>query len=523
MHRQNKSSEKQKGKFYNSIRFRITALIAIIVALMITVLLLINTFFVGPYYLESKRKEMVSSYNDVGAIMDEYTAGDLSQDELTEQLDQLTSPYTIDLVVVDSSWEILYSNSRDAEIMLNRIQETVLGGISLEGSSMPRQEAETIEKTSSYIIQKAYDDRLKDDFYELTGTYGNGTSVLMRKPLLSIQDTTALTNRLIQLTGILIFVIGIIAASVLSGLISRPIRHLSEIASRMSRLDFNARYEGHDHSEIGVLGQNMNTMSDNLEAAIEQLKSANAQLQRDIERKSKIDKMRKEFLSDVSHDLKTPIALIQGYAEGLKDGIADDPESSAYYCDVIVDEAKKMNAMVRRLLDLNQIEFSTERPIMQRFDLAKLLNDVVSANQLTAEKKQIQLTYEGPESGIDAWSDEMKVDEMVTNYLSNAMHYALGPRQVRVWISKEGSNERVHVFNTGQPIPEEELDHIWEKLYRIDKARTLEYGGNGIGLSIVKAICNSYGKECGVINHKDGVEFWFDVDGQAVDDAAKKE
>ncbi|MGI5988957.1 MAG: HAMP domain-containing sensor histidine kinase [Lachnospiraceae bacterium] len=523
MKRANHAEEAGKVPFIHSIRFRIIVLIAAIVLGMTAVLLLLNTFMVEPFYLSTQRKDMIQAYSDVGSVMNEYTEGTITKDEMTNQLDQMMSPYSVDLVIVNSSWDVIYSNTRDAEIMLKRIQQTVLGQIPMKpdddsGEETPEEESgnEIIEETDSYTLQKSYDSRLNDTFYELWGTYGNSTSVLMRMPLLSIRDTIDMTNHFIQLAGILILVIGLVAASGFSGLISKPIKKLSNIASRMSSLDFNVRYEGHDKSEIGVLGQNINEMSQNLEEAIEELKSANTELQRDIERKTKIDNMRKEFLSNVSHDLKTPIALIQGYAEGLKDGIADDPESSAYYCDVILDEAKKMNTLVRRLLDLNQIEFSNEKPIMKRFDLAQLLHDNVAANQLEAEKKGITLIYEGPEKGIDAWSDETKVDEMVTNYLSNAIHYASGRKQVRVWETEEGTNRRVHVFNTGSQIPEEEIDRIWEKFYKVDKARTLEYGGNGIGLSIVKAICDSYGKQYGVLNHPDGVEFWFDVDGSAL-------
>ncbi|MCH4030526.1 MAG: HAMP domain-containing histidine kinase [Lachnospiraceae bacterium] len=512
-----RKTDSEKVSLVHSIRFRITALIGAIVLGMTCTLLLLNTFMVEPYYLSTKRKDMVTAYGEVNSVMNDYMSGAISKDDTTKQLDQMVSPYSVNLVIVDSSWEVIYSNTRDAGMMLQKIQETVLGGIPLRDGEGDNNNVTIIEKNDSYTLQKSYDARLNDNFYELWGTYGNGTTLLMRMPLLSVRDTIVMTNRFIQIAGILIFVIGLVTASGLSGFISRPIKHLSEIASRMSSLDFDVRYEGHDRSEIGVLGRKMNDMSESLEETISELKSANTQLQRDIERKTEIDNMRKEFLSNVSHDLKTPIALIQGYAEGLRDGIADDPESSAYYCGVILDESKKMNIMVRRLLDLNQIEFGNEKPVMKRFDLAQLLHDCVSANRLTAQKDGIELVYEGPESGIDAWSDETKVDEMITNYLSNAIHYAAGRKQIRVWETDEGTNRRVHVFNTGNPIPDEETNRIWEKFYKIDKARTLEYSGNGIGLSIVKAICDSYGKQCGVLNHQDGVEFWFDVDGSALD------
>ena len=113
---------------------------------------------------------------------------------------------------------------------------------------------------------------------------------------------------------------------------------------------------------------------------------------------------------------------------------------------------------------------------------------------------------------MDAWGDEFKVEEVVTNYLSNAIHHAEFDKKIRIWYTRKDSVVRVSVFNTGKQIPEEDLDNVWIKFYKVDKARTREYGGSGIGLSIVKAIMESFHRECGVLNHEDGVEFWFELD-----------
>ena len=136
-----------------------------------------------------------------------------------------------------------------------------------------------------------------------------------------------------------------------------PITVLTNIAKRMSELDFTAKYEVKTEDEVGVLGNSMNMLSETLEQALAELKEANTELKKDLEKKEQIDAMRKEFLSNVSHELKTPIALIQGYAEGLMDNINDDEESKEFYCEVIVDEARKMNQMVKKIMDLNQLEF----------------------------------------------------------------------------------------------------------------------------------------------------------------------
>ncbi|MDD6744220.1 MAG: HAMP domain-containing sensor histidine kinase, partial [Roseburia porci] len=218
-----------------------------------------------------------------------------------------------------------------------------------------------------------------------------------------------------------------------------------------------------------------------------------------------------EFLSNVSHELKTPLALIQGYAEGLQECINDDPESRNFYCDVIMDETDKMNKMVKKLLTLNQLEFGNEAVEMDRFDITELIQGVMNASSILAAQQEISINFyqDGP---VYVWGDEFKVEEVITNYLSNAINHAEGEKRIDIRYTWLEQKVRVSVFNTGKPIPEEDIDKIWIKFYKVDKARTREYGGSGIGLSIVKAIMDSFHQQCGVINHEDGVEFWMELE-----------
>ena len=221
--------------------------------------------------------------------------------------------------------------------------------------------------------------------------------------------------------------------------------------------------------------------------------------------------MRKEFLSNVSHELKTPLALIQGYAEGLQEYINDDAESREFYCEVIMDEADKMNQMVKKLLTLNHLEFGDDAVSMERFDLTELICGVVNAASILMQQNDITVTFDQSRP-MYVWADEFKVEEVVTNFLSNAIHYALYDKQIHIYYTVKEDCVRVSVFNTGDPIPEEDLDKVWIKFYKVDKARTREYGGSGIGLSIVKAIMDSLNRQCGVCNRDGGVEFWMELD-----------
>ena len=218
--------------------------------------------------------------------------------------------------------------------------------------------------------------------------------------------------------------------------------------------------------------------------------------------------MRKEFLSNVSHELKTPIALIQGYAEGLQEGISDDPESRAFYCDVIVDEAKKMNRMVRKLLTLNHLEFGQDALTEEPFDICEMLTTLLNSSALEMQKKEIKVIKQYPVSCM-VIGDEFKIEEVCTNYISNAMNHVNGDMRICVTLEEQEDTVKITVANTGDPIPEDSLDKVWIKFYKVDKARTREYGGSGIGLSIVKAIMDAHKQPFGVYNTEEGVAFWF--------------
>ena len=227
--------------------------------------------------------------------------------------------------------------------------------------------------------------------------------------------------------------------------------------------------------------------------------------------KEKMEQMRTEFMGNVSHELKTPIALIQGYAEGLKEGVNDDPESRDFYCDVIMDEAGKMNRMVKNLMTLNQLEFGNDKVEFERFNLTELIGGVLQSMDILSQQKDVKLIFR-EENPVYVWGDEFKIEQVVRNYVSNAYNHVNEEKIIEVKILREDGLAKVTVFNTGKPIPEEDVPRIWDKFFKVDKAHTREYGGNGIGLSIVKAIMESMHQQYGVKNYDNGVEFWFTLD-----------
>lgn len=352
--------------------------------------------------------------------------------------------------------------------------------VQLFGYLYDKNHQEVLEKTDSYDICKSVDPQNNTEYLTMWGNFDNGDIFIMRSPLESIRSAVTIFNRFIGVVGGCVILVSVLLAWYFSKRITEPIKELATLSQKMADLDFDAKYTSGGSNEIGVLGENFNRMSERLEQTISNLKEANYKLQKDIEQKEKRENMRSEFLGNVSHELKTPIALIQGYAEGLKEGVNDDPESREFYCEVIMDEAGKMNRMVKNLLALNQLEFGEDDVQFERFDITSLISGVLQSLDILIEQKEAQVIFRH-KNPIYVWADEFKVEQVVRNYVNNALNHVDGEKVIEIKITQENDVAKITVFNTGTPIPEEDLPHIWEKFYKVDKARTREYGGNGIG------------------------------------------
>lgn len=483
-----------------SIKKQMIAIFIGLLACMVVALLVINMTFLEPYYIQNKEKSFREMYETLNQVAQDQSYSD---EEVSSDVAKQAERNNLSFLIIDETTGNKYTNVYNQEMLFNQLLGYVI--------NQSQQNAEILESTDAYQMLQAKDPWNETEYLVMRGNFEDGSQFLMRSPLESMRESAAISNRfLIYIGSVLILAAGALVWY-FSKKLTDPIRELANLSDKMANLDFEAKYTSGGKNEIGELGANFNRMSSRLESTISELKKANNSLLKDIEQKEKMEEMRNEFLGNVSHELKTPIALIQGYAEGLKDGVNDDAESRDFYCDVIMDEAMKMNQMVKNLLTLNQLEFGDEDISFERFDLAALIRGVLQSMEILAQQDELKIIFR-QESPVYVWADEFKTEQVVRNYVSNAFHHASGDKVIEVKIQKEGKKARTSVFNTGTPIPEEDLKHIWEKFYKVDKAHTREYGGNGIGLSIVKAIMESFHQEYGVKNYDNGVEFWFELD-----------
>lgn len=510
-----------------SIRFKFFVAISAVTLVFIGVLLILNLFFYEDYYMLMRRGELRDAYQ---GIRNSYS-GDI--EEMMTVLDNYESQTAIRMAVVCSDGTVLYTsfNTRSDEGNADTQNPFQLPDFDLldqqrRGYTILQSIAQnvswnTLDSHSYQFLNVTLWDN--DQYLCLAGVLDNQADkcLFAYMPYAYIEQNSSLNLVFLVIAGGCALLICLIFAYGVSRWFSRPLIAMAGLADRMSELDFSTKYQGGSTDEIGQLGQSLNRLSAYLEQTIRELRQSNEQLAQEIKEKERIDNMRQEFIVNVSHELKTPIALIQGYAEGLTAGVADDPEDRKYYCDTIADEADHMNKLVMQLLNLSRLELGAEQTYSEDIDLHELCAEAVRKTAVLCESRGLTVEYD--DTCITVRTDGDLLDQVLMNYLSNAIRYTVDGGKIKISAKQTGDCVRLTVFNEGDGLPEEELPKIWEKFYRTDRARTQEAGGTGIGLSLVRAIADTLHGSCGVENVEGGIVFWFELSASAENDSDSPE
>ena len=486
-----------------SVRVKLFLTLCFIVISIIVFLILVNSFVLEKYYQYTKSKNLKVAYGTINS----YYTGKIQVDNINDELDKISIRNNFDIIVKDNENVVVYMSNQN---FLSNIRQI----ISFWGMDR-NQESSIIEKNDNFEIKKILDNETKMNYMLLTGILDNDYVAYIRLPMSSITESVQISNKFLYFIASIVIVVGGILTLYISKQFSSPISEISTIAKKMSNLDFSQKYIVKGDDEINELGKSINTMSEKLEKTINQLRSSNVELEKDIEKKSKIDEMRKSFISDVSHELKTPIALIQGYSEGLLENVNTDDESRKFYAEVILDETNKMDKLVKQLLELMKLEYGKREFQDTKFNIVELEKEVIRKSKVMLEEKGVEVELKSPEE-INVIADDFYIEQVITNYLTNAIKHVEevdGKKYIVIKnsVNVEKNKVRVSVFNTGINIKEEDLTRIWNRFYKVDESRNRADGGTGIGLSFVKAIMSNYKNDYGVINKEDGVEFYFEL------------
>lgn len=485
-----------------SVRVRLFLTLCVVVIALVICLIAVNSLVLENFYIYSKTNTIKELYNKINDYYEEPNL-DIS---LETELKKVAFRNNFDILIKADTDLILFSTNKDFLSNITAVESK---------TKTPFGERKNLLYSDEKMTIRKIDDTSNSlNYILLYGKLDNGYSLYIRIPIAPIEESVRISNTTLVTIGVITILISAFAASVISRKFTKPILQLNDITKKMAKLDFEQKYRINDSDdEINELGRNINTMSDKLEATIKQLRETNSELEKDIEEKSKIDEMRKQFISDVSHELKTPIALIQGYAEGLIENVNTDDESRKFYAEVILDESNKMDVLVKQLLELMKLEYGKREFTDEKFDVVELINEVIRKCNVMLQENQIQVIFDEKEP-IYAYADDFYIEQVMTNYFTNAIKHAKevkGEKLIKITIQNVNDKIRVTVFNTGDKIPEEDLTRIWGRFYKVDDSRNRENSGSGIGLSIVKAIQNNYQNEYGVQNLSNGVEFYFDI------------
>lgn len=521
----------------NSIRNKLFLRLGILIIFFVATIILANSFLLEAYYTYQKKEELIDYYNLIN---------NMPASSYAEQLNafvDIESTANIDILIRDKSGDIIYTSNGymlderfrpegmrppDAAAELSSASspaEPTMNPESAKASENPLSESDDALAGKKPPIpefkEKVIDDKIKfiwaqDDFNDainllLEGDLDNAYNIRMRLPLTSIDSSLKIVNQFILIIGCITFVLAMAVAYWMAKAFTKPIMEMNLVTSHLKKLNFDEVCKTNSRDEIGQLAESINEMAVELKANVESLNIRNEELREEIIQKENINNKRQQLLQNVSHELKTPLALMQGYAEGLAMNIARDKDRANFYCEVIMDETRKMDKLVEGLLSINQLEFGDDPPQPKPFDLSRLISYVAKKYEAIFKEKDVQCTILTPERAM-AFADDFRTEQILTNYINNAIAYMDDRREMQISVETSEQHWRVCVTNSGPEIPEAELEKIWDSFYKIDRARTREKGGHGLGLSIVRAIQQAEHNAFGAANVENGICFYFEID-----------
>lgn len=433
-------------------------------------------------------------YEDIGSTYSKY-------DESIENFD---SDYEAITENIQINGKIEYKQFKDDFDQNQNYFQTIMGDYLYD----------SLENPEIYDTKKSQINYYEGNIivYERIEKNGENLYIYTIASLKSISEAANIMKKyypyLIGFAGIIILIISFIYSKI----VAKPLIEINKVASKMANLDFEIKSEVKSDDEIGNLSESLNRLSTNLNNTMTKLTFANEKLKEDIEKEKKQEQIRKEFVANVSHELKTPLGVIKGFAEGIKDGIFENKKE--YYLDIILDEVDGMNELVLEMLDLSKLESGSIDMKIREFDIGNMLDEYSMKMIAAINEKNINLNILKEIQSNLVIGDKKRIAQVVENLISNAIRYTQTNGKINIFIRIDEENKKIKIVieNSCRQIEEAELEKIWDRFYKTDKSRNRLDNGTGIGLSIVKKILELHKSEFGVKTIENGIEFYFDLD-----------
>ena len=479
-----------------SISYKWAMILAVMVLVLLSFGLIINKLFFYDYYLVKQKQEIYSFAESIDENYDDMAKTSQLVDEFVLKKQASVNLYS-ETESFNFSFSLFSTGDFRGKGSGNRKNINLPHGVEVDLTN------------EGYVFYDFEHDAVRTQLLGMVYKLNNDDILLVTLPFEGLSNTADIA---IQFNFYIVMVLlgfAIIIVIILSKRMTKPIIQLSTITKKISQLDFSESYTGQTNDEIHELGININSMSESLEHALVDLKEANYQLKLDLKEKEKNVEMRKTLIANVSHELKTPIALVMSYAEGLRENEALNDERKSYYVNVISKEADQMDTLVRDLLDLTELEYDAFQLELTTFDLSSLIDELIDRYAYLIKEKNIRIKL-NKDDIVELTADKRRMEQAITNLLLNAIEHTPEKGEVVVSISEE-DNLKLTIYNTGSHIYEQDLDKIWTSFFKSKKQKERRIGGSGIGLSIVRAIVEKHKGLYGVTNEPDGVAFWIKI------------
>lgn len=467
----------------------------VIILITITMILFLSWLLINlladDIYAKQKLEQIKHVSKDIQIILNE----DIEDTEAILRLKRLSITSGIDIHIFNDYNRPIYADylmDREGKLMIDKTRKVknIVPKIAFDLESGEDAIAEfqnPLDKHTRLLYMERYD---------------NGILTVIQIPMQSIDETVNIFKDIIQYMILAALIFGLIGAYFISRNITKPLVELNNIAMEMGKLNFSYHYKDTRKDEIGQLGNTLNSMSSTLQETIHQLKE-------ELEKEKTLDVLRKQFVAQVSHEIQTPLAIIQGYIEALEDGMVESEEEVKYHYEVINDEINKMVKILRDLLDLSQLEAGTFRINKEHFDIMTLLKSVSEKYIEISKKQNITLTFTQEKQKNMIYGDVFRLEQVLNNFIKNALEHT--PPNGNIILNSETNKNKIKISiqNSGNPIPKEDLPYIWESFYK-SKVKS-QSKGTGLGLAISKQILNLHDAKYGAYNVDDGVVFWFEI------------
>lgn len=382
--------------------------------------------------------------------------------EIQQQIGRLAEKLELRITVVDGQGTVLGDSEKDPSLMENHGDRLEIAEAVKSGFGQSTRFSDTLNYNMKYVaVRVSQGDKILG-------------VVRFALPLSQVQLEIRIIYRVVLFGAFAAVAIALVVAYFLSRSITLPIRQMEQTAQQIAGGAFDRRVKIKSADELGELGKSLNAMADELQHKIKNL--------------DRMDRIRTDFVANVSHELKTPLTLIKGYAETLEGEAIDDKAKAVRFVSIIREHSDRLGNIVDDLLSLSELESSKGRLSKTEFDLAKLIDDISLGFGHALAKKKQTLTVNPQGSDFKIRADRNKIEQVFVNLIDNAIKYTPESGLIELSLHDLGRDVRVAVKDNGVGIAKKHLDRIFERFYRADKARSRELGGTGLGLSIAKHI-----------------------------------